>query len=242
MNNKYNTKELRDRVVAFRPIFKRKLGSYTCAVLLQQISFWSKTKKDEDGWFYKTQGEWDDEICITRRELETARDMLIEKKLIEYETRGVGNKGYYRLNEAMFDTVFGSDDDTVCMDDKKTKSDAFTPDTADVLRAFAQNINPNCETMYNRKAEREAADYLIKLIGKDNLINKIIPELAKWNEETYLSKNERAFTPHELKRNLAQIKTRMKSKHFENNPGLARWINDIGRTRNTDMDDKDIPF
>ena len=94
---------------------------------------------------------------------------------------------------------------------KKTKSDAFTPDTADVLRAFAKNVNPDCETMYNRKAQREAAKHLIDLIGKDKLINKTIPSLAEWNNTPYLTKDERAFTPTELKSRMARIMARMKA-------------------------------
>ena len=128
--------------------------------------------------------------------------------------RGDGRKRTLKPNHGLFSE---KNDPSDKPEPKQKKADKnFTPDTADVLRAFAENVNPNCETMYHSKVQREAAQFLIKLIGKDKLINKTIPSLAEWNSTPYLTKDERAFTPSELKSRMARIAARMNAEKKSN--------------------------
>jgi len=86
-----------DRPIAFNPAFKRITGSTVAALMLSQAWYWSKRTSDNDGWFYKTIEEWEEETGLTRSEQETARKHL--KRFLEVDLRGVPATLYYRLNK-----------------------------------------------------------------------------------------------------------------------------------------------
>src|SRR5262245_21579 len=64
------------RAVAFRVVYAKVAGGTVAGLLLSQIVYWSQRTTDPDGWFYKSQEEWCDELSLSRRLLETARRKL----------------------------------------------------------------------------------------------------------------------------------------------------------------------
>lgn len=44
-------------------------GDHVSALFLSQVIYWSERTKDPEGWFYKTDKEWIDELGITRHQL-----------------------------------------------------------------------------------------------------------------------------------------------------------------------------
>lgn len=86
-----------DRPIAFNPAFKKITGSTVAALMLSQAWYWSKRTSDENGWFYKTIAEWEDETGLTRSEQETARKHL--KDILEVELRGIPATLYYRVDK-----------------------------------------------------------------------------------------------------------------------------------------------
>jgi len=61
------------------------------AIFLSQALYWTK-RTGEDGWFYKTLQEWEDETSLTRRKMERVRRILkskgyLEEKLTKTPTR-----------------------------------------------------------------------------------------------------------------------------------------------------------
>ena len=60
--------------------------------------YWSERTTDPLGWFYKTQEEWTDEVCLTRYEQEGARKILRTLGFWYEERRGVPAKLYFRLD------------------------------------------------------------------------------------------------------------------------------------------------
>lgn len=64
------------RPVAFHPVFVKLTGSVNAALMLSQALYWSKKTKDTDGWFYKTETQWEAEIYLSRREQQVARKRL----------------------------------------------------------------------------------------------------------------------------------------------------------------------
>lgn len=88
-----------DRPIAFNPAFKKITGSTVAALMLSQAWYWSKRTSDEDGWFYKTQAEWEDETGLTRTEYETARRKLKDLGVMEEDLRGVPATLYYRIDK-----------------------------------------------------------------------------------------------------------------------------------------------
>jgi len=88
-----------DRPIAFHRPLVTITGSITAALMLSQAIYWSRRTTEDDGWFYKTMAEWEEETGMTRREQETARAKLRELGFIEEERRGMPAQLHYRVNE-----------------------------------------------------------------------------------------------------------------------------------------------
>lgn len=89
--------ELLDRPVSFLPVFARIGGSVNAGIMLSQARYWSKRTSDPEGWFYKTQEEWELETALTRYEQEGARKQLKQRGLIEEKKIGLPAKLHYRV-------------------------------------------------------------------------------------------------------------------------------------------------
>lgn len=91
-----------DRPIAFHPIFVKLTGSVNAALMLSQAVYWHSRTKDAEGWFYKTQAEWEEETCLSRREQEKAREKLRATSFWEEDLRGVPAKLHFRIDSEMF--------------------------------------------------------------------------------------------------------------------------------------------
>jgi hypothetical protein len=80
--------------------FRTIAGSTVAAHFLSQAWYWtnSETAASRDGWFYKTQAEWEQETGLTRREQETARKLLKERGLLAEERRGINPTIWFRVD------------------------------------------------------------------------------------------------------------------------------------------------
>lgn len=90
--------DLLDRPIAFHRPFVVITGSVTAALFLSQAWYWSKRTKDSEGWFYKTQAEWQEETGLSRREQETARKSLISLGFLTEKLSGVPATLHFKVN------------------------------------------------------------------------------------------------------------------------------------------------
>lgn len=95
--------DLLDRPIAFHRPLAQLAGSLPAGIMLSQAMYWTKRTSDQDGWFWKTQQQWEEETCMGRREQETARAQLRQLKLDgesvwEERLQGVPAKLHYRVN------------------------------------------------------------------------------------------------------------------------------------------------
>lgn len=89
--------ELAGSAVAVYPAFRRVLGlSASAAQFLSQAVYW--TERTSDGWFYKTESEWEEEIGLSSKEVRTARKSLSALKLLEEVRKGVPAKMHFRVD------------------------------------------------------------------------------------------------------------------------------------------------
>lgn len=88
-----------DRPIAFHPIFADIGGSANAGLFLSQAFYWSKRTGTNDGWFWKTQEEWEVEIKLSRREQEHVRKILREKGFLIEEFRGIPRKLWFKLDK-----------------------------------------------------------------------------------------------------------------------------------------------
>jgi uncharacterized phage protein (TIGR02220 family) len=58
-------------------------GDLTTAVLLNQIVFYSDKSKRQDGFFYKTYKEWEEECCLSERQVRHSVKKLKDKGVLE---------------------------------------------------------------------------------------------------------------------------------------------------------------
>ena len=87
---------LLDRPIAFHRCFVTLTGSVPAALMLSQAIYWSRRTR-KDGWFYKSQKEWEEEIGLTRREQDTARRSLKATGFWEEDLRGVPATMHFRV-------------------------------------------------------------------------------------------------------------------------------------------------
>lgn len=64
-------------------LFVELTGDFTTAILLNQIVFLSDKSTRKDGYFYKTYKEWEEEICLSERQVRRSVNKLKNMGLVE---------------------------------------------------------------------------------------------------------------------------------------------------------------
>jgi hypothetical protein len=73
-------------------------GSVTAALMLSQALYWAQRSTSEDGSFYKTMEDWEEETALSRFEQEGARRVLRALGFWHEERRGMPAKLYFRID------------------------------------------------------------------------------------------------------------------------------------------------
>lgn len=146
--------DLLDRPIAFHRGLKRVINSANTALMLSQAIYWSR--RTEDGWFYKTQAEWEEETFLTRREQETARKYLRTQPFWDEEKRGLPAKLYFRVN---FQALFKALAKTKTLENSSMAENANlerrkTPNTNGGKRQPCEAENANL-TIYTKNTYKE---------------------------------------------------------------------------------------
>lgn len=99
-----NLRALLTRPIAFHRIFVTITGSVNAGIMLSQAYYWSD--KTKDGWFFKTQSDWEDETGLSRYEQEGARKILQASGFWFEDKKGLPAKLFFKINEdAIFDRI-----------------------------------------------------------------------------------------------------------------------------------------
>lgn len=94
---------MNDKPIAFNRHYVALGCGINGALMLSQMVYWSKRTKDRNGYFYKTQEEWETETGLTRWEQETARKKLRELGFVSEHKHGVPCKVHFKVNhEALY--------------------------------------------------------------------------------------------------------------------------------------------
>jgi hypothetical protein len=96
--HKSNCSDPLDHPIAFRRAFATITGSANAGLMLSQAFYWSHRTKDSEGWFYKTQADWEKETALSRSEQETARRRLRATTFWHEKRRGLPAKLYFRVD------------------------------------------------------------------------------------------------------------------------------------------------
>jgi hypothetical protein len=94
-------RDILDRPIAFHRAFVKLAGSITAALMLSQAMYWSKrATTNDEGWFFKTREQWEEETGLSRFEQEGARKALRGFSFWKEELRGVPARMHYRVDMA----------------------------------------------------------------------------------------------------------------------------------------------
>lgn len=96
-----------DRPIAFHRCFFDLTGSLTATLMLSQAWYWSTRTSDPDGWFYKTETEWEEETALTPRKQKLARESLRKTGFWEEQRKGVPAQLFYRLDRDKIAALLG---------------------------------------------------------------------------------------------------------------------------------------
>jgi len=86
---------LPDRPIAFNRDFVRIGCGVKGALMLSQAIYWCKRTTTDDGSFWKTQEEWEEETGLTKYEQMTALKLLKKLGYLEVKKKGLPAKNYY---------------------------------------------------------------------------------------------------------------------------------------------------
>jgi hypothetical protein len=84
--------------IAFHRCLVPIAGSVNGALMLSQAIYWTARTKDTQGWFYKSQKDWEDETALSRSEQEIARKLLRGTGFWQEKLRGVPATLYFRVD------------------------------------------------------------------------------------------------------------------------------------------------
>jgi hypothetical protein len=92
------------RPVAFHRCFVKITGSVHAALMLSQALYWlnperqGQSRGKDDGWFWKSRGEWETELGLSRWEQETARKQLKATNFWREKERRLEHKIYFSVD------------------------------------------------------------------------------------------------------------------------------------------------
>jgi hypothetical protein len=96
-----------DKSIVIPRVFVDLTGDYTSAALLNQVLYWSERTHDDEGWFYKSAKEWEEELGLSNFQI--SRAMKVLKPLgVEIKLKRANNAPtlHYRINADIFYPLF----------------------------------------------------------------------------------------------------------------------------------------
>lgn len=131
------------RPLAVHAVLCHITGSLNAGAFLSQALYWTPRTNYKDGWFYKTQQEWFDELYLSRREQETVRKQLIKLKFMNEHLYGVPAKLWFRVDLVQVKKAIDAlSDDTTSMAES-AKLDSTNPPYLDGGKRQTLSLSEN---------------------------------------------------------------------------------------------------
>lgn len=93
-----------ENILTIPRVFIDFTGGHVTALLLSQAIYWTDRTKNPEGWFYKTQKEWEEEIGASRYQLDNGVNKLKSMGILETSLRKANGAPtvHYRVNQEVF--------------------------------------------------------------------------------------------------------------------------------------------
>lgn len=187
-----------ENIVVVPKLFIKLTGDLTTAVLLNQIVFYSDKSKRTDGYFYKSHKEWQEEICLTKRQVSYSTAKLKEMGLVDTKLMKANGAPtlHYKLD---YDKLV----DWIVTNCNNGKSQNVTMDCNNMSQSLTENTT---ETTTKKKtscqkfstSDLENAKLLFELMLLNNPSAKE-PNLEKWANDFRLMREKDSRTDEQIK-------------------------------------------
>ena len=158
-------KKLNEKPIAYYPIYRKITGSTTGGILLSQLMYWF-SKKDK---IFKTDADIMEETYLTKKELETAKNLIKKLDFITVSREGLPAKTYYEIH---WEKMLSSFHDLGKLE--TTKGGNYTPEKV-------ETIHPDLgkHSIYTENTTENTTE--IKE-NKEKILNPLVDELEKSEE------------------------------------------------------------
>lgn len=187
-----------ENILVVPKIFIKLTGDLTTAILLNQIVFYSDKSKRTDGYFYKSHKEWQEEICLTKRQVSYSTAKLKELGLVETKLMKANGAPtlHYKLD---YDKLV----DWIVTNCNNGKSQNVTIDSNNMSQSLTENTT---ETTTKKKtfcqkfstSDLDNAKLLFELMLQNNPAAKE-PNLEKWANDFRLMRERDNRTDEQIK-------------------------------------------
>ncbi|HHT7013350.1 TPA: hypothetical protein ACTZ3A_006119 [Bacillus cereus] len=187
-----------ENIVVVPKLFIKLTGDLTTAVLLNQIVFYSDKSKRTDGYFYKSHKEWQEEICLTKRQVSYSTAKLKEMGLVDTKLMKANGAPtlHYKLD---YDKLV----DWIVTNCNNGKSQNVTMDSNNMSQSLTENTT---ETTTKKKtscqkfstSDLENAKLLFELMLQNNPSAKE-PNFDKWANDFRLMREKDNRTDEQIK-------------------------------------------
>jgi hypothetical protein len=162
-----------DNTFTIPRVYVKYTGDLTTAVLLNQIVFYSDKSKRKDGFFYKTYKEWEEEVCLTERQVRHSIKKLKDKGIIETQLKKANGSPtvHYKL---LFDK-FAESILTFCQNPTLQNVRIQSDDMSESLTEITTETTTEKEIQYAEFVKMKETEYnkLIEEFGKEGTEDRI---------------------------------------------------------------------
>ncbi|MFC0525807.1 conserved phage C-terminal domain-containing protein [Pontibacillus salicampi] len=205
MSGQYNT-------FTVPKIYVEYTGDLTTAILLNQVVFLSDKSKRSDGFFYKSYQEWEEEICLSERQVRYSVKKLKNMGFLETSIKKANGAPtvHYKLDyDKLLDSILtfcqipleqnvGFHSDNMSQTLTETTTETTTEITTEIPYAEIVNyLNHTAGTKYKHTTKKTQA--LIKArwnegFGLDDFTNVINTKVNEWINDSNMKKYLRPET------------------------------------------------
>lgn len=187
-----------ENIVVVPKLFIKLTGDLTTAVLLNQIVFYSDKSKRTDGYFYKSHKEWQEEICLTKRQVSYSTAKLKEMGLVDTKLMKANGAPtlHYKLD---YDKLV----DWIVTNCNNGKSQNVTIDSNNMSQSLTENTTENTTKKKTSCQKFSTSDLEnAKLLFESMLLNNPSakePNLEKWANDFRLMREKDNRTDEQVK-------------------------------------------
>ena len=184
INNLISSFSGQKNIISFPVVYLKVTEDLNTALLLNQLVFWSDKSKRTDGFFYKTYGEWHEEIHLSEYQVRRSIKKLKELNIVETKLKkanGSPTLHYRVLMNNLSDLILKNVQNGILRNlrnETEVSSETLTDDYTDDY-----NIN-NMSSKPDSIPYSKIIDYLNEKTGKRYKVTQKWKDIikARWNE------------------------------------------------------------